>query len=272
MVLVRGGTFEMGSGDTAADEAPVHAIEITDFVLDATEVTNREFAAFVQATGHVTSAERDGSAWVYREGADGFRFTRGADWRHPAGPDSSIADAMDHPVVCVSWHDADAYARWAGKRLPTEAEWEYAARAGGGHVRAALTPAEWDGAKGVVRANVWQGPWPIRNDLLDGFFATAPVASYPPNAVGLFDMVGNAWEWCADWYGADYYAASPRRDPTGPASGERRVARGGSWFCSAGYCGAYSTHFRGASPPDRAFNNVGFRCAADLPVRAPEER
>jgi formylglycine-generating enzyme required for sulfatase activity len=272
MVLVRGGTFDMGSADDAADEAPMHAVEVTDFLLDATEVTNREFAAFVAATGHVTAAERDGGAWVYRKGADGFRFTQGADWRHPGGPESSVADVMDHPVVCVSWSDADAYARWAKKRLPTEAEWEYAARAGGGHVRAALTQEEWDDALGVVRANVWQGPWPLRNDLVDGFFGTAPAASYRPNALGLFDMIGNAWEWCGDWYGVGYYGVAPRRDPAGPESGERRVARGGSWFCSAGYCGAYSTHFRGASPPGRAFNNVGFRCAADLPADAREER
>lgn len=289
MVYVPGGVFEMGFKGGHDDEAPVHSVELSPFFIDRTEVTNAEFAAFVDATGHVTQAERDGFAWCYLEGESDFRQVRGAQWRHPQGPDSDIEDRMDHPVVCVTWEDAAAYARWAGKRLPTEAQWEYAARGAGGAHRAAQTedggnheghasgdarapePTAHHGSGAspstaddrdvrLIRANFWQGAWPERNLLEDRHYYTAPAGSFPPNDLGVHDMIGNVWEWTADYYASDYYARSPRRNPTGPETGQNRVARGGSWFCSSNYCGAYSTHYRGASPPTHAFNNVGFRC------------
>ncbi|GBC81628.1 Serine/threonine-protein kinase pkn1 [bacterium HR10] len=287
MKFLPGGRFEMGSPQARAhpaihdhadttgapdpaheiydDEGPVHEVALSPFFIDLHEVTNAEFARFVQATGYKTDAERKGESWVFRQGARDWALVRGADWRHPLGPDDSIADRMDHPVVHVSWNDAFAYCRWAGKRLPTEAEWEYAARAG----HRGQTYPWGDELKpgGKLMANFWQGHWPDRNLLEDGYYYTAPVCSFPPNDFGLCDMVGNVWEWTADWYAEDYYAHSPVVNPQGPSSGEMRVARGGSWFCSPNYCGAYRVAFRGKSPPDASFNNVGFRCAKD--AKAP---
>jgi len=319
MALVPGATFTMGTEDGHADEQPVHEVTLRRFLIDRHEVTNAEFAEFVEATGHVTQAEKDGYAWCFIRGESDFVALNGANWRHPQGPGSSIEDRMDHPVVCVSWEDAAAYARWRGKRLPTEAEWEYVARGGGSaHVRAhVLAPGESahsaggaphggshheeshdqasperrsedpsskshrnhdsaspaghrsgdDGSSAVeyIRASVWEGVWPQTNKTDDGYYYTAPVGSFEPNALGVYDMIGNVWEWTNDWYAADYYARSPRHNPPGPSSGDRRVARGGSWFCSLNYCGAFTSHYRGGSPPTHAFNNVGFRCAADVP-------
>ncbi len=326
MIEIPGGRFEMGFPGGYDDEKIIHEVELDAFLIDRHEVTNRQFSGFVAATGHRTRSEKDGFCWSYIRGKTAFEALEGADWRHPQGPGSSITDLQDHPVVCVSWHDAAAYAAWAGKRLPTEAEWEYAARGGSKrHFRArvrevdlasgshhgtngrshahasidstgsAISPDD-NGAphsKGgalshsqpaagavegpgpgpeldveLIKANVWQGTWPRENRLSDGYYYTAPVGGFSPNVFGIQDMLGNVWEWTADWYLADYYRESPVRNPRGPATGEHRVARGGSWFCSANYCSAYSTHYRGASPTDRGFNNVGFRCAADLPGQA----
>lgn len=301
MVRIPAGEFSMGYEQGYDDERPVHQIRLSAFEIDRHEVTNQEFAAFVDATGYVTRAERDGECWSYTRGTDAFQLLHGANWRHPQGPGSSIDEWMNHPVVCVNWYDASAYARWAGKRLPTEAEWEYAARAGSkeqfvanastdaapraldhsshdhlgagkdlspsskSHLihTAGATDNHFGAAEILVAANIWEGHWPDTNALVDGFFYTAHVESFEPNAWGVFDMLGNVWEWTGDWYDADYYKRSPETNPTGAEGGTKRVARGGSWFCSPNYCGAYSTHYRGASPPDRAFNNVGFRCARD---------
>jgi len=262
MIEVAGGTFQMGNNGHYADETPVHEVEVGSFLIDATETTNREFAAFVEATNYVTQAEKDGFCWSFLEGGKDFEALAGANWRRPYGPDSSIDDRMDHPVVCVSWEDAAAYAEWAGKRLPTEAEWEYAARAGAtGHATALGSGGH--EAKQTVPANIWRGNFPEENLLEDGYFYTAPVGSFAPNDWGIHDMLGNVWEWCADWYGAEYYAQAPRVNPQGPDTGQLRVVRGGSWFCSSNYCGAYTTHYRGSSPPSHTFNNVGFRCVKD---------
>ncbi len=312
MVYIASGTYHMGFDKGHDDELPLHKVKLESFYLDRHEVTNRQFAMFVQATGYVTRAEKDGYCWSYLDGAANFEQVPGAYWRHPEGSGSSIEKRLDHPVVCVNWYDASAYAVWAGKRLPTEAEWEYAARAGEddhfvalndshtshgkdmahqSNIRMALagsrdhlltqdqspsSKSHGAGSKGhgshrsnagetIVTANIWQGGWPEVNRRIDGYFYTAPVKSYQSNDWGIYDMIGNVWEWTADWYSEDYYNHSPANNPSGPDSGEKRVARGGSWFCNPDYCGAYNTHYRGASPPDRGFNNVGFRCAADAP-------
>ena len=322
IVYIPGARFRMGFEHAYEDERPVHAVTVSPFLLDRYEITNRQFAEFVEATGYITQAERDGYAWCFIKGADDFQATAGADWRHPEGTGSTIESRKDHPVVCVSWYDAAAYAEWVGKRLPTEAEWEYVARGGCAQqfiadvVPAApvqrtplsvSSPSDAPGPPGAasddpdtlsdkdnnpaagekpvnccagaaakgrsrtatgevrVAANVWQGIWPQNNKLTDGFFYTAPAGRFKPNRFGVHDMIGNVWEWTADWYDAAYYQSSPAENPTGPPMGQTRVARGGSWFCSPNYCGAYSTHYRGNSPPDHAFNNIGFRCAMDLP-------
>jgi formylglycine-generating enzyme required for sulfatase activity len=247
----------------AEDEHPAHQVKLSPFYLDAYEVTNSDFAKFVEATGYRTDAEKKGFSWVFKEGLADWAAVGGADWRHPLGVDSTITNIMNHPVVHVSWNDATAFARWAGKRLPTEAEWEYAARDGRtGQIYPwgnQLMP------EGKPLANFWQGTWPAVNKLEDTFYYTSPVGSFPPNSSGLYDLIGNVWEWTADWYAADYYGNSPTTNPTGPATGEMRVARGGSWFCASNYCGAYRIGFRGKSPPDASFNNLGFRCAKDSP-------
>lgn len=248
MVRILGGRYRIGDdSDHATTDAPLREVDIRTFYIDTHEVTNRQFREFVKASGFRTTAERQGGGWGYRSGGSDWVYLPGASWREPLGPGSSIEDALDHPVVLVSWEDARAYAAWAGKRLPTEAEWEVAARAGipaGSATSRHRNPSK-DGS-----ANVWQGTWPRRNELVDGFFYTAPAGSFEPNTFGLYDMIGNVWEWTEDAY-----------DPVNAP--DMRVARGGSWFCSPSYCGAYRPGFRGKSPISRGFNNVGFRCVRD---------
>jgi sulfatase modifying factor 1 len=274
MIFLRGGTYVMGDKNGAAWGGDFeHEVTVKDFWIDKCEVTNDQFARFVVATGYLTEAEKIGDAPVFPsrgvgdEGADepiekrGFRLVKGASWRRPEGPGSNIAGRMNHPVVQVSWNDAAVYAKWAGKRLPTEAEWEYAARAGGQRVEYGCGPELKKGGKWLL--NIWQGEFPRTNTAEDGFQATAPVGSFPPNAVGLHDMAGNVWEWCADWFDVNYYADSPAFDPRGPETGTCRVQRGGSWRCSDCYCKGYRACSRNHTTPDSCHNHCGFRCVQD---------
>jgi formylglycine-generating enzyme required for sulfatase activity len=198
-----------------------------------------------------------------------WKYVAGADWRHPDGPGSSIAGKEKHPVVQIAWEDAIAYAKWAGKRLPTEAEWEHAARGGlNGQ------PYVWGSEQmpgGKYEANLWQGSFPNENTGDDGFKTTAPVGSFPPNGYGLYDMAGNVWEWCSDWYRPDYYKSSPTLDPKGPETGfdpdepniPKRVVRGGSYLCNDSYCGGYRASARMKAAPDTGMPHTGFRCVKD---------
>lgn len=273
MIFLQGGPYTMGDQNGGEWERYEHEVVVKDFWMDKYEVRNEQFARFVEATGYVTEAEKLGDAVVFRkEGVGdtdpevsidlrGGRVLAGAWWRHPEGPDSDIADRMNHPVVHVSWNDAAAYAKWAGKRLPTEAEWEYAARAGGQRVAYGCGPEL--KKDGKWQANVWQGDFPRVNSGEDGFLGTAPVGSFPPNALGLHDMAGNVWEWCADWFDPYYYASSPSLDPRGPANGTCRVQRGGSWRCNSVRCQGYRACARMHTTPDSCHNHCGFRCARD---------
>jgi formylglycine-generating enzyme len=274
---IPGGRFAMGDshdeGYPADGETPVHEVELPDFLIDATTVTNAAFATFVKATGHVTDAEDLGLSAVFHlsytghprhvvgraTGTPWWLVVEGATWRSPEGPGSDVSRRANHPVVQVSWHDAAAYCDWAGKRLPSEAEWEYAARGGLERSRYAwgdeLTP------RGRWMCNIWQGTFPTTNSAEDGYPTTAPVKTFVPNGHGLWNTAGNVWEWCADWFSADYYGRSPLRAPTGPASGTARVMRGGSYLCHDSYCNRYRVAARSSNTPESAAGNIGFRCA-----------
>jgi formylglycine-generating enzyme required for sulfatase activity len=314
MVWIPAGEFTMGGTDPLArpDEKPLHRVRLRGFWMDSTEVSNAQFEAFVRASGYKTVAERpvdwellklqvppgtpkpdesmlapgslvftpprtpvstqDASAW--------WTWTTGASWRHPTGPGSSIEGLEHHPVVHVCHEDALAYASWAGKRLPTEAEWEFAARGGlEGKVNTwgdePITPQ---------RCNTWQGHFPDSNTKEDGYFGTAPARSFPPNGYGLYDMAGNVWEWCSDRYRPDTYArqllaaggpSSVIENPTGPDSSldprnpyapDSRVHRGGSFLCNDSYCASYRPSARMAAPPDTSMTHLGFRCVCDAPA------
>jgi formylglycine-generating enzyme required for sulfatase activity len=278
MVLLRGGEFLMGTkereGYPADGEGPVRRVTLGPFWIDALAVSNARFAAFVTATGHVTEAEKYGWSFVFAgllpanfpdtrsvSQAPWWRQVYGADWRHPEGPASSIDQRLNHPVLHVSWNDARAYCRWSGKRLPTEAEWEYAARGELEQKRYPwgdeLTP------NGEHRMNVWQGVFPRSNTMEDGFFGTAPVDSFPPNNYGLHNMTGNVWEWCADWFSPTYHIGGPRKNPKGPRSGTHRLMRGGSYLCHASYCYRYRVAARSANTPESSTGNLGIRCVRD---------
>jgi len=264
-------------GYPADGETPVHDVRLAAFRMDQTTVTNAQFATFVKDTGHVSGAEEFGVSAVFHlafsgdsrhvlnqvAGTPWWLAVRGASWRSPEGPGSDISARQNHPVVHVSWDDAQAYAAWAGKRLPTEAEWEYAARGALDGARFAwgddLTP------RGRWMCNIWQGTFPTENTGDDGHLTTAPVKSFQPNGFGLHCTAGNVWEWCADWFGADYYAQARADgladDPRGPADGEQRVMRGGSYLCHDSYCNRYRVAARSSNTPESTAGNIGFRCA-----------
>jgi len=299
MRLIRGREFLMGCEDGYADEAPARRVTVADFWIEETPVTNAQFAEFVAATSHVTLAEtapdphdypgmlpemaRPASAVFVRptrrhaqpHPSQWWRHVFGADWRHPLGPTSRIDDRMDHPVVHIAYEDAAAYARWAGRALPTEAEWEFAARGGLEGARYAwgdeLTP------QGRIMANYWQGEFPWDNTLADGHAGTSAVRAFPANAFGLYDMIGNVWEWTVDWYGSAREAlpAQPccgaavrgpaaeeeSYDPTTPSLRiGRKVVKGGSFLCAANYCERYRPAARFPQPIDSPTSHLGFRC------------
>jgi formylglycine-generating enzyme len=278
MVALEGGAFHMGSVDArayAADgEGPIHVVQLGRFRIDAFAVSNSRFSTFVDATGHLTEAERFGWSFVFAgflpddfpdtravANAPWWRQVYGADWRHPDGPASGLDGRDDHPVIHVSWNDAQAYCAWSGTRLPTEAEWEYAARG----VRRGVAFPWGDDLEpdGRHLMNVFQGSFPLHNTLADGFAGTAPVDSFPPNGFGLHNMTGNVWEWCADWFDPGYYEHSARQDPGGPPTGTHRVIRGGSYLCHESYCRRYRVSARSANTPDSSTGNLGFRIVAD---------
>jgi formylglycine-generating enzyme len=307
MVWIPGGEFSMGCADPRdlphggpdgmPDARPLHKVSVDGFWMDRVEVTNRQYAAFVKATGYVTVAELTPTAAEFPgappenlvAGSTVFSpptqavpldnhyrwwgYVKGASWRHPEGPQSSIDGREDYPVIHIAYEDAEAFARWAGKRLPTETEWEFAARGG-----LAGKPYAWGDELqpgGKWMANTWQGRFPLKDTGEDGFAGVAPVGKFPPNGYGLFDMAGNVWEWCSDWYRPDGYAecaasadAGVARNPQGPASSfdpaeprePKRVHRGGSFLCTEEYCTRYMVGARGKGEVKTASNHLGFRC------------
>jgi len=281
MVWLPAGRFTMGAMDGAPEEQPLRDVKVTGFFMDKTEVTNEQFAKFVAATGQVTAAEwtpeasapedrREAGGMVFRPQL-GWRYVPGANWRHPEGPESDIVGRENAPVVQVSWEDAAAYARWAGKRLPTEAEWEYAAR--GGIMHAAYVWGTQLQPGGRWQANIYPAREQLGHGGEGGLTRRLPVGSFPPNNYGLADMAGNAAEWCADWYRADYYKKGPRANPPGPESGEAaedggaglRVARGGSFVSSETNGAGYRPAARQKAVPSHAASDLGFRCARSKP-------
>ena len=270
--VIPAGTFAMGDahgdGRRGDGERPVHPVRLGDFRIDATSVTNDAFAAFVEDAGYITDAETFGSSAVFHRvvaaeaadilgsaaGTPWWLAVRGADWRHPDGPRSDLAGRADHPVVHISWHDAQAYCAWAGRRLPTEAEWEYASRGG---LESARYPWGDDllTANGRWQANIWQGQFPTTNTADDGWVTTAPVRTYQPNGYGLWQTVGNVWEWCGDVFDPHAYRRPiPELFPDGS-----RVLRGGSYLCHDSYCNRYRNAARSSNTPDSSMGNAGFR-------------
>jgi len=298
MVRIPGGTFRMGSDTHYPEEAPAHRVSVDAFCIDRTPVTNRQFEAFVQATSYVTFAEKPPDPRDYpgalpemlyagslvftppprvtnlRDWGQWWSFMKAADWRHPYGPGSNLDGLDDHPVVHVAFTDAQAYAQWVGKELPTEAEWELAARGGLEDTEFAwgneLTPG------GKHMANTWQGNFPVENLEADGFPRTSPVTAFPANGYGAHDMIGNTWEWTVDWYTAKHEAdaakaccipSNPRGgreessyDPNQPIKIPRKVIKGGSHLCAPNYCRRYRPAARHAEPIDTSTSHLGFRC------------
>jgi formylglycine-generating enzyme len=279
---IPGQTFAMGDhhgdGQRVDGEGPVHPVTVSAFSIDATSVSNADWATFAEATGYRSEAETFGFSAVFhlalaadpqdivgQPPATPWWFgVKGADWSHPQGRHSGIDELLDHPVTHISWNDAAAYCAWAGRRLPTEAEWECAARGGRSGLRYPWGDEELVG--GAWPCNIWQGTFPGKNTLEDGWLTTAPVRSYQPNDYGLWQSIGNVWEWCADWahpaYYAFCYAGGVVTDPQGPDAGGQKSMRGGSFLCHPSYCNRYRNAARSANTPDSSMANTGFRTVA----------
>ncbi|WP_342387860.1 formylglycine-generating enzyme family protein [Salinicoccus bachuensis] len=280
-VYIPGGAFLMGTngreGYPDDGEGPARRVKVDPFHMDVHAVTNEAFSTFIEDTGYVTEAEKFGWSFVFYQfvsdrtkrrvkrvvpNTPWWLVVQGACWKHPEGPDSNVESRMDHPVVHVSWNDAAAYAEWAGKRLPTEAEWEFAARGG---LEQKLYP--WGDEltpDGEHRCNIWQGGFPKTNTKADGHLGTAPAAAFPPNGYGLHNTVGNVWEWCADWFAKSTKNRGGKNNPQGPKKGDFRIMRGGSYLCHDSYCNRYRVAARTRNTPDSASGNIGFRCVTDI--------
>jgi formylglycine-generating enzyme required for sulfatase activity len=304
MVWIPGGVFRMGSDHHYPEEQPVHRARVDGFLMDRAPVTNREFQRFIEATGYVTFAEIPPDPKDYpgalphmlkagslvftppegpvdlRDWSQWWQFKFGTFWRRPYGPSSSLGELEEHPVVHIAYRDAEAYARWAGKELPTEAEWEFAAR--GGLDGSEFAWGDEFTPQGRHMANTWQGEFPHANSQEDGYARTSPVTAFPPNGYGLYDMIGNVWEWTADWYGTRHVVAAvspccPSVNPRGAAEQgsydtclpniriPRKVVKGGSHLCAPNYCRRYRPAARHAEPIDTSMSHIGFRCI----VRGP---
>lgn len=279
LVYINGGTFKMGLDRAVLvedGESPSRQVQVSDFLLDKYEVSNKEFSDFVSDTGYITEAEKFGNSFVVEyfvsqkvqetitqavASAPWWLPVDNSSWRLPEGPDSHINNRMSHPVVHVSWNDATAYCQWAGKRLPTEAEWEYACRSG---LKDRLFP--WGNnptPRGEHWMNIWQGVFPTNNTEEDGFPCTAPVDTYHSTKFGLYNMVGNVWEWVSDWWTVTH-STKMQKDPLGPPSGSDKVKKGGSFMCHKDYCYRYRCAARSQNTPDSSANNLGFRCAKSV--------
>lgn len=282
MIKLDGGPFWMGTenpeGFPADGEGPVRRVTIDEFYMDRYAVTNEQFHEFTKASSYVTDSERFNWSFVFHGhipkdlypnvvedtamGIEWWCKVPGADWKHPEGPHSNI-DARQHfPVTHVSWADSAAYAKWAGKRLPTEAEWEYASR--GGMEQKIYPWGDELTPDGTHMCNVWQGEFPKVDSGDDGFTAPGPVNSFDPNGYGLYTITGNAWEWCSDWFHPSWHITATKTNPVGPSHGTRRVMKGGSYLCHKSYCNRYRVGARTSNTPDSATTNISFRCVRDI--------